>query len=132
MKAKYLIGILALAGSAIAITPGVSSGEFDLTSLNAQVQNHEQRITTLETNSGVTPSPVPEASTNQAAAAKVATPGSPSAQSPQTGAVTVAGITGSAEAPEASPTPIPKPDSNIGQYGTDQNGNVSHNVVIAP
>lgn len=118
-KSNILIGT-AIAAGLVAITPAVSSGEFDLTSLNAQVQNHEQRITTLETNSGVTPNPAPEATTNQTAPAKVATPGATSAQSPQTDAVTAAPTTGSAEAPatEATPSPTPTPtsggDSHIG------------------
>lgn len=67
-KKQTIISTIGMAAVLIALTPAISSGEFDLSSLNAQVQNHEARITQVEDKTGITPSPAPEATINQAAA----------------------------------------------------------------
>lgn len=97
---KKLLIPAAIAASVVAAVPAFVSGDFDLTGLNSQVQNHETRITTLE-QATPSPTPTPEVIIERS--------GSSSAQSPQASVAPAALVIGSAEAPAPSPTPEPAP-----------------------
>lgn len=125
---KKLLIPAAIAASIAVSVPAFVSGDFDVAGLNAQVQNHEVRITNLE-NATPAPTPTPQV------IIETTGPGTTSAQSPQTVPVTAGSATGSAEAPApsdiptATPTPTPQYSCpNNPPVGTTCDGN---NVLVS-
>lgn len=127
MKRKVLktgLIVTALAGGLVLITPGLSSGELSLPFIESQISNHEQRITTLENQAGVTPSPMPTDTASAPVGVAPTLPGDSLPANADPRPTTAPNV-----ASDATPAPEPAPASTPSVTGTS---GLNNSTQVAP